>query len=93
MADKEEKEIKDDTRSDESGNTDNLDNNDNTDVDVSALADLISDKDKKLEELEAEITKLKKANASMLVQINAGRQEEPSIDDAILSLDTRKITR
>ena len=54
--------------------TDNTDNND-TEVDVKALADLLSDKDKELKELTKQVEELKKANAKMVVQMSTGNRE------------------
>ena len=55
-------------------NTDNTDNND-TEVDVKALADLLSDKDKEIKELTKQVEELKKANAKMVVQMSTGNRE------------------
>lgn len=55
-------------------------------VDVAALADLISEKDKQINECMTEIAKLKRANAQMLVQINAGSASHKSFDDMMLEL-------
>lgn len=43
-----------------------------SDKDIEALAELISDKDKQIQQLEADITELKKSNASLLVKVSAG---------------------
>lgn len=55
-------------------NTDNSNNND-TEVDVKALADLLSEKDKELKELTKQVDELKKANAKMVVQMSTGNRE------------------
>lgn len=70
-------------------------NSGNQEIDVQAFADIISEKDKQLSNLQEEITKLKKSNAEMLVRINAGTREEPK--DLGLTImefcDTRKIKK
>ena len=55
-------------------------------VDVGALADLIAEKDKQITECMTEIAKLKRTNAQMLVQINAGSASNKSFDDMMLEL-------
>lgn len=45
-------------------------------IDAAAFAELISDKDKKIEELEKDIAELRKSNASLLVKINANASGE-----------------
>ena len=45
-------------------------------IDAAAFAELISDKDKKIEELEKDIAELKKSNATLLVKINANASAE-----------------
>ena len=61
-------------------------------IDVNALADLVAEKDKKLTELESEITNLKKANAQMLVQMKAQTSNTVDVDKAILDFcDVRKV--
>lgn len=61
---------------DDSTSIDNTDNTNNTDteVDVKALADLLSEKDKELKEVRKEVEELKKANAKMVVQMSTGSQ-------------------
>lgn len=71
----------------------NGDNISTEEIDIQAFADIISEKDKQLSNLQEEITKLKKSNAEMLVRINAGTRDEPK--DLGLTImefcDTRKI--
>lgn len=45
-------------------------------IDAAAFAELISDKDKKIEELEKDIAELKRSNATLLVKINANASAE-----------------
>ena len=58
-----------------SDTSDTADNGDNGTVDVKALADLLSDKDKELNELKKQVDELKKANAKMVVQMSTGNKE------------------
>lgn len=84
------------------GDVNNNDNDNNTsdnnstnvgnEVDVEAFADLISEKDKELNELRTEINKLKKTNAEMLVRMNAQTQPQKDIGQTILDFcDVRKV--
>lgn len=67
---------------------------DSPEVDLVTLTELISDKDKELSELRGEVDKLKKANAQMVVQLTAGRQETEDIGKTIVDFcDTRKASR
>lgn len=66
---------------------DNGNNGDDKAVDLEAFADLLSEKDKKLEQLEAEIKQLKKSNAELIVQVSAGaKQNTKSFDENLLAL-------
>lgn len=83
----------DNTTVDSINNTDadTTDSNNET-VDVEAFAELISEKDKKLEQLETELKQLKKNNADLLVKITAQDKPKQNVDEAILNFcDTRKI--
>lgn len=55
-------------------------------VNTEAFAELISDRDKKIEQLEAEMNALKKANANLLVKISAGEKTEQNFEESLLSL-------
>lgn len=55
-------------------------------VDIQALAELVAEKDKQITECMAEIAKLKRTNAQMLVQINAGSASNKSFDEKMLEL-------
>lgn len=67
---------------------------DSPEVNLVTLTELISDKDKELSELRGEVDKLKKANAQMVVQLTAGRQETEDIGKTIVDFcDTRKASR
>lgn len=79
--------VSDDTSTDNSG-----DNSDASSVDVQALADLISDKDKQIKELQVEMSKLKKTNADLLVKVTAGDKPPVELEQTILDFcDIRKI--
>lgn len=88
-----------DTNGDSGTDTGDVDNADNSgdngeeyQVDVQALADLISDKDKQIKELQAEMTKLKKSNADLLIKVSAGDKPPVEIEQTILDFcDIRKI--
>lgn len=71
---------------DNPGNDDNGDGTRENEVDASAFAELISEKDKKIEEQEAEIKRLKKANAELTVKITTGAKTEKTFDDNLLGL-------
>lgn len=55
-------------------------------VDTSAFADIISDKDKKIEQIEAELKQLKKANADLLLKVNTGNKTEQTFEESLLNL-------
>ena len=58
-------------------------------IDVQAFAEIISEKDKKLDELQGQINELKKANADMLLQISTQQKDSFDFDKAVLGFDTR----
>ena len=61
-------------------------------VDVEAFADLISERDKRIADLENEMKILQKNNADLLVKMSAGTKPDKSIEETILDVcDTRKI--
>lgn len=66
---------------------------DTGEVDIQAFAEIISEKDKKLDELTEEVNKLKKANADMLLRISSGKPDTFDFDKAILACDTRTISK
>ncbi len=78
------------------GNTDNgggddnnsgSDGDENEGIDYKAFADLISEKDKELEQLRTEVDKLKKSNAELIVKVNAGaKHSEKTFEDNLLGL-------
>lgn len=68
------------------GNDDNGTDNNQDEVDASAFAELISEKDKKIEELEGEVRALKKTNAELTVRISAGQKTERTFEENLLGL-------
>lgn len=81
------------------GNNDvNTDNNQsNTDnnstngegIDAQAFADIISEKDKELEQMRQEIAELKKSNANLIVKVNAAAnppEQKKSFEENLLSM-------
>lgn len=67
-------------------NDDNDTDNNQDEVDASAFAELISEKDKKIEELEGEIRTLKRTNAELTVRISAGQKTERTFEENLLGL-------
>ncbi len=65
------------------------DDDNNTVIDPAAFAEIISDKDKKLEEMQEQISKLQKSNAELLVRVNAGTKvtQEKTFEENLLSLN------
>ena len=76
-------------------NNENSNNNGNKDeeIDAAAFADLISEKDKEIQQLQKDISELKKSNAMLTVRVNAGQKpQEFNTEKAILEFcDTRKV--
>ena len=72
------------------GGNDNPDNNDDNPtedkIDTEAFAELISVKDKKIEELEGTIKQLKKANAELTIKVSAGQKVEKTFEENLLGL-------
>lgn len=58
----------------------------NNEIDTSAFADLISEKDKQIASLQEEVAKLKKTSADLLVKISNGNKPEKSFEENLLSL-------
>lgn len=70
---------------------DNPTDGDGRGIDPEAFADIISEKDKKLEELEKEMKQLKKSNAELLLKISADKKTSVPIEETIIDFcDTRK---
>ena len=84
-----------DTDPNKTGTGDTDPNNTGTDdagIDASAFADIISEKDKAIQQLQQDVAELKKTNAKLLVQVSAGaNRTEFNTEKAILEFcDTRK---
>lgn len=78
---------------DSNGSGSSTPSNENEQPDLASFAELISEKDKKLEEQAEEIKQLKKTTAELMLKISAGPNEQVNIDKAILDLDTRRAVR
>lgn len=66
---------------DSSGSTDSNTDSNRDEVDVKALAEIITDKDKELKELAKQVDELKKANAKMVVQMSTGNRDSAKTFD------------
>lgn len=78
------------TGDDETGTDDT--GTDGSSIDASAFADIISEKDKAIQQLQKDVAELKQTNAKLLVQVSAGASRtEFDLEKAILEFcDTRK---
>lgn len=68
--------------------TDNANNSEQGEIDIQALADIISDKDKEIEQLRNEMRELQKSNANLLVRINSASSEnvKKSFEENLLNM-------
>ncbi len=74
------------------GATGNGDNTGENVVDTEAFAELISEKDKQIEQLQNDVKMLKKSNADLTVKISAQNKPDKSIGETIVDFcDTRKV--
>lgn len=74
---------------DNDSNDSNDSNNENEETDITALAELISDKDKQIQQLEQDIADLRKSNANLLVKVNAMAnppEQKKSFEENLLSM-------
>ena len=90
--------MNDDTNNNIGNNDVNTDNNQsNTDnnstngegIDAQAFADIISEKDKELEQMRQEIAELKKSNANLIVKVNAAAnppEQKKSFEENLLNM-------
>lgn len=78
------------TGTDETGTDDT--GSDGSGIGASAFADIISEKDKAIQQLQKDVAELKQTNAKLLVQVSAGaNRTEFNTEKAILEFcDTRK---
>lgn len=57
-------------------------------LDIQALADIISDKDKEIEQLRHDMEEVKKINANLIVKVNSGTtgNEKKSFEENLLNM-------
>lgn len=58
-------------------------------IDMQAFADIISEKDKQIEELQKDIAELKKSNANLIVKVNAAAnppEQKKSFEETLLNM-------
>lgn len=77
-----------DTNSSAGNSLDSINNGNGEEVDLKAFADIISEKDKRIEQLEKDVADLKKSNATLLVRVNSGNggTEKKSFEENLLSM-------
>ena len=88
-----------DNQMDNKNNTDNMFDNNSPDdnsgdndggnmADISdAVLDMLKEKDEKIEQLQKDVTELKKSNANLLVRVSAGeKHQEKSFEENLLGL-------
>lgn len=74
---------------DNNGHYDDTSNSDDNDdvIDSETFAELIAERDKKIDDLVNQISELKKSNANLLVKISAGTEKNTkSFEENLLSL-------
>ena len=63
------------------------DNNDSNNIDVTAMVDMLKEKDQQIEQLQKDVTELKKSNANLLVRVSAGeKHQEKSFEENLFGL-------
>ena len=64
------------------------DNDDGNMADISdAVLDMLKEKDEKIEQLQKDVTELKKSNANLLIRVSAGeKHQEKSFEENLLGL-------
>lgn len=67
---------------------DNDNGSPNNEPSLEAFADIISEKDKRIEQLEKDVAELKKSNANLLVRVNSGNggNEKKSFEENLLGM-------
>lgn len=86
------KEAIDTTGTEETVDTTGTEETTDTTIDAEAFAELISEKDKKIEQLEKDVKMLKKSNADLTVKVSAQNRPEKELGEVIVDFcDTRKI--
>lgn len=74
---------------DDNSTSGNDNNNSENEIDAQAFAEIISDKDKKIEQLEKDIADLKKSNANLIVKVNAATnppEQKKSFEENLLNM-------
>ena len=74
---------------DPDGSADASGNNEGNEIDMQAFADIISEKDKQIEELQKDIAELKKSNANLIVKVNAAAnppEQKKSFEQNLLEM-------
>lgn len=74
---------------DPNGSTGTSGDNGNNEIDMQAFADIISEKDKQIEELQKDIAELKKSNANLIVKVNAAAnppEQKKSFEENLLDM-------
>ena len=64
-------------------------NGSDKEIDMQAFADIISEKDKQIEELQKDIAELKKSNANLIVKVNAAAnppEQKKSFEENLLDM-------
>lgn len=63
-------------------------NSDTETVDIKALAEIISDKDKQIEQLQKDVEQLKKSNANLTVMLNSDKSSsaKKSFEENLLNM-------
>lgn len=63
------------------------DNNDSDNIDVTAMVDMLKEKDEQIEQLQKDVTELKKSNANLLVRVSAGeKHQEKTFEENLFGL-------
>lgn len=71
-----------------SPDSNNRDNDDGNMADISdAVLDMLKEKDEKIEQLQKDVTELKKSNANLLVRVSAGeKHQEKTFEENLFGL-------
>ena len=68
--------------------TDGASDSEQNEIDPKAFADLLSERDKKIEQMETEIKKLQKSNAELIVRVNSqsAQENKKSFEENLLNM-------
>lgn len=71
-----------------SASTDGASDSEQNEIDPQAFADLLSERDKKIEQMETEIKKLQKSNAELIVRVNSqsAQENKKSFEENLLDM-------